>query len=75
MKNNDVKSGQLKLDKQRRNFIKRSTLLGAGVASAVALPVSAFASASASDEPVKPERNQGYRLTAHIAEYYKSAAS
>ena len=61
------------LDKRRRDFIKNSTLVGAGVAAAAVLPGAANASASMD----KPEdiKQKGYQLTEHVLEYYKSAAS
>jgi hypothetical protein len=54
VKNNSQPEKQLK-NKQRRDFIKKSTIVGAGVASTE-----------------KPGQ-QGYQLTQHVLDYYKSA--
>jgi len=60
------------LNKTRRDFIKNSTLVGAGVAATTVLPGVAVAST----EIEKPEEKQrGYQVTEHVLEYYKSAAS
>ena len=61
---------QLK-DQERRAFIKKSTLVGAGVA--VTSMASTRAIAGVSDETaVKPDQ-KGYQLTQHVIDYYKSA--
>ncbi len=61
------------LDKQRREFIKNSTLIGAGVAAAAVAPGAAASSVSSG----KPEdkKQKGYQLTPHVIEYYKSTAN
>ena len=61
------------LNKTRREFIKNSTLVGAGVAATAILPGAAIAS-SEIEKPVD-KKHKGYQLTEHILEYYKSAAS
>ncbi len=64
----------LKLDKQKRNFIKMSSMLGAGLAVSVVAPGAALAdSKEPAEQPTGKAR--GYQLTPHILEYYKSAAS
>jgi hypothetical protein len=70
---NLVKKINNDLNKTRREFIKNSTLIGAGVAATAVLPGTAIASS----EIEKPEdkKQKGYQLTEHILEYYKSAAS
>ncbi len=68
-----MKKTDKKLDKNRRDFIKKSTLAGAGVAA------SAFAAgeavAAVKDDGDQVQGDKGYQLTAHVLEYYKSAAS
>jgi len=54
----------------RRSFLRKSALIGGGVASAATLPGQALAA----EEVIEPEvKNDNYRMTEHIAEYYKSA--
>ena len=56
----------------RRQFISSGVILGAGAVAAVALPNTALA---VSETPeAKTKKEEGYRLTQHIADYYKSAA-
>ena len=61
------------LDKQRREFIKKSTLVGAGMAATTVASGSAIASVS-THNPEKPQQ-KGYQLTQHVIDYYKSAAN
>ena len=61
------------LDKQRREFIKKSTLVGAGVAATAVAPGAAIAGVPAHQSEDKQQK--GYQLTPHVIEYYKSAAS
>ena len=58
-------------DQERRAFIKKSTLVGAGVAAATvtASPVIAEAGPSSNE----PKKQKGYQLTQHVLDYYKSA--
>ena len=55
----------------RRQFLNSGAALGATAVAAVAIPNAALA-----DEvvPVENKKEEGYRLTQHIADYYKSAA-
>ena len=57
----------------RRQFISSGVVLGAGAITAVAVPSAAMA---AQELPAVENEKQekGYRLTQHIADYYKSAA-
>lgn len=64
------RNSQLK-DQERRQFIKKSTLIGAGVAATSMASTSAIADLD-SDSPQKPEQ-KGYQLTQHVLDYYKSA--
>ena len=60
-------------DLGRRKFLSGSAILGA---SAVAVAIAPNAAVAASKHEAKPEnkKEEGYRLTKHIADYYKSAA-
>jgi hypothetical protein len=61
---------QLK-DQERRAFIKKSTLIGAGVAATTMASTSTIAGISG-DTAEEPEQ-KGYQLTQHVLDYYKSA--
>jgi hypothetical protein len=61
---------QLK-DQERRAFIKKSTLVGAGVAATTLASTSAIAGISG-DTAEEPGQ-KGYQLTQHVLDYYKSA--
>lgn len=55
----------------RRSFLRKGVVVGGGLAGASALSGEALA---ATDEmPVQDTQQEGYRLTEHIAEYYKTA--
>ena len=57
-------------DQQRREFIKKSAIVGAGVAATAVASTSVIA-----DVPTtagKPEQ-KGYQLSQHVLDYYKSA--
>lgn len=58
-------------DQERREFIKKSTLVGAGVAATTMASTSAIAeiSGATAEKPVQ----KGYQLTQHVLDYYKSA--
>ncbi len=56
----------------RRQFLSSGAALGATAVAAVAIPNAALA---AEEVPVvQNNKEEGYRLTQHIADYYKSAA-
>ena len=58
-------------DQERREFIKKSTIVGATVAATAVASTSVVADVgSASTE--KPGQ-KGYQLTRHVLDYYKSA--
>lgn len=61
---------QLK-DQERRAFIKKSTLVGAGVVATTLASTSAIAGISG-DTAEEPGQ-KGYQLTQHVLDYYKSA--
>jgi len=67
--NKDMKQS---VDTKRREFMRDSISASVSVAVAASVPVSALAS---EDEPAVVKKQQGYHLTNHILEYYKSAAS
>ena len=58
-------------DEKRRDFIKKSTLLGAGVAATAVASTGALADVDTTSSD-KPEQ-KGYQLTQHVLDYYKSA--
>ena len=66
-----MKKQQQPASEERREFIKKSTLLGAGVATASVAGTAAIADTGPSADPAPGD--QGYRLTQHIVDYYKSA--
>jgi ribosomal protein S8E len=70
VKNNSQPEKQLE-NKQRRDFIKKSTIVGAGVAATAVASTSAIAGGVTADTE-KPGQ-QGYQLTQHVLDYYKSA--
>ena len=58
-------------DQDRREFIKKSTMVGAGVAATTMVSGNAIAQVSG-DSAEKPAQ-KGYQLTQHVVDYYKSA--
>jgi hypothetical protein len=62
------------LDHKRRRFLRDSAAAGAGVAVAVSLPglASVEGPAEVADQA---DSQKGYRLTPHIAAYYKTMTS
>jgi uncharacterized transporter YbjL len=58
-------------NQQRREFIKTSTLLGAGVAVGAMTSTAAIADVGTTGDE-KPEQ-KGYQLSQHVLDYYKSA--
>lgn len=64
-----------KHDSERRAFLRGGTAVGAAVGLAATAPAVASTAIEADVETeVKPAR-KGYRVTQHIAAYYKNAAS
>lgn len=66
-----MKNKRLPKDQERREFIKKSTLVGAGVAATTLASTAAIADVGAETEE-KPGQ-KGYQLTQHVLDYYKSA--
>jgi hypothetical protein len=65
-----VKNKSHPKDQERREFIKKSTLIGAGVAATAMASTNAVADVVSA---TKPTVQKGYQLTQHVADYYKSA--
>ncbi|MCP5425784.1 MAG: formate dehydrogenase [Gammaproteobacteria bacterium] len=58
----------------RRTFLRASLVNSVGIAAAV-VAAGAAASAPAEAEPSAPENaGKGYRVTQHVADYYRTAA-
>jgi uncharacterized Rossmann fold enzyme len=66
-----VKSKTQLKDEKRREFIKKSTLVGAGVAATAIASTGVIADVDTASSD-KPEQ-KGYQLTQHVLDYYKSA--
>jgi len=61
-----------KLNKSRRDFLHSSAIVGAGAVAASSF--SGRAVASVNTNQVEQPVEEGYRLTRHILDYYKTAA-
>lgn len=59
-------------NQERRDFIKKSTLVGAGVVASSVAGIEAVAAAST--DKAEPVAQKGYQLTQHVLDYYKSTA-
>lgn len=68
-----MKKDKQKLDPSKRNFIKKSAFAGAGLVAAAA--ASGEVMATVPEDTEQAGQSKGYRLTAHVLDYYKSAAS
>jgi hypothetical protein len=66
-----VKDENQPKDQQRREFIKKSAIVGAGVAATAVASTSAVADVG-TPSTEKPEQ-KGYQLSQHVLDYYKSA--
>jgi len=60
-------------DSKRRDFLRGSIAAATGIAATTAAGTS-IAAVTDTDVGMEPEKKEGYRLTRHIADYYKSAA-
>ena len=58
----------------RRKFLRGSAVVGTGAAAVAVIPATAIAAAQVQAEADTPIE-EGYRLTKHIADYYKSTVS
>lgn len=70
MKNKSLPSNEAR-NQQRREFIKTSTLLGAGLATGAMTSTVAIADDGATS--AQPVEQKGYQLSQHVLDYYKSA--
>ena len=68
------KQPKQKPDPKRRAFLRNTASAGVGVAVAASLPGLTTASVDETDRET-PMTKKGYRLTPHIAAYYKSTLS
>lgn len=75
MKNTKIVAEQESVDRQekvnRRTFLKQGALIGGGVAGAAVL--SSEAIAAEGEAPKVEPKDEGYKLTEHVSDYYKSA--
>jgi len=67
------KSDGIRLDSERREFIKKSTLVGVSVIASSVIPAAAIASVN--ENQTNANEQKGYQLTQHVIDYYKSAAN
>jgi len=56
----------------RRNFLQKGLMAGASVVTVATVPTQALASVEQTSK-LKSKQEEGYRLSKHIAAYYKSA--
>ena len=68
-----MKNPKQQVSQSRRKFIRDASVAGGIAAAAASVPGVALADAGDSGTEQKP--SDGYRLTKHILDYYKSAAS
>lgn len=68
-----MKNPKQQISQSRRTFLRDAGISGGIAAAAVTVPGVALADAESGETEQKP--GDGYRLTQHILDYYKSAAS
>jgi len=69
-----MKQEEKAIDDKRRKFL--GGVAAAGVGSAVAVVMPSSAAVAVNGEPVEEwAEGEGYRLSQHVIDYYKSAAS
>jgi hypothetical protein len=68
-----MKERKQKMSQSRRKFL-RGTVTAGGTAAAVLVVPGAVQADAVSDKAVQ-DQNDGYRLSQHILDYYKGAAS
>lgn len=56
--------------KTRRDFLKDVTLAGGGLAASAVLSGAAVAAVEPEEAKAEGQREEGYRLTEHVARYY-----
>lgn len=69
-----MKQDDKQVDGERRKFLGQAVAAGAGSVVAASLPGSALG-ADEIEAQESDKAQQGYRLTRHVLDYYKSAAS
>ncbi|MCB1758263.1 MAG: transcriptional initiation protein Tat [Gammaproteobacteria bacterium] len=69
-----MKQDERQVDDKRRRFLGQAVAAGAGTVAAASLPGSALGAVETERQEGEKAR-QGYRLTRHVLDYYKSAAS
>lgn len=69
-----MKDQDQKHNRARREFLRGTVAAGAGAALVAAVPGMAE-TAPEDTVSAEPEAKQGYRVTPHIAAYYKTAAN
>lgn len=57
-------------DNSRRDFLRKTTVVGASAIAAAATPI-VNAAIDPEAEAIKPEKD-GYRVTQHVLDYYKT---
>ncbi|MCH8105049.1 MAG: twin-arginine translocation signal domain-containing protein [Proteobacteria bacterium] len=65
-------TGQTRHNQNRRDFLKKSSIVGASVVVTTTVPAAALANAA--DQAPEIEQQKGYHVTQHVIDYYKSAA-
>ena len=68
-----MKKSKQQVSQSRREFLRNAGVTGGAAAVAASAPGIAMAEATTEDGNEKP--HEGYRLTKHILDYYKTAAS
>lgn len=68
-----MKKSKQQVSQSRRKFLRNAGITGGAAAVAASAPGIAMAEATPEDGKDKPQ--EGYRLTKHILDYYKTAAS
>lgn len=64
-------TGQTQHNQNRRDFLKKSSIVGAGVVVTTTVPAAALANAA--DPAPDMDQQKGYHVTQHVIDYYKSA--
>ena len=68
-----MKKSKQQTSQSRRKFLRNAGITGGAAAVATSTPGIALAESTAEDKQERPQ--EGYRLSKHILDYYKTAAS
>ena len=68
-----MKKEKQKVSQSRRKFLRDAATTGSATAAVLTVPGALQADTELTEKPQKQE--EGYRLTQHILDYYKGAAS